>query len=79
MDTLLDYLRRCGGADLLVFDDSVKAAKAREYIQHICEEEDIELSVRPSCDLFDNVLRLRLRTAKETDREPTEPLEKVLH
>jgi hypothetical protein len=67
MDSLFDYLRACGGQDFLIFDSAEKASMARDLIAHQLEEDDVVFDMRPSLDLFDNQLRIRL---KETINEP---------
>lgn len=61
IDSLFDYLRRCGGQDFLTFDSSEAASKARELLVDQLDDEGIDIEKRPSIDQFDHQLRLRLK------------------
>lgn len=75
LDTVFDYLRRCGGQDTLVFDTPQKAGLARLLLIKQFEADEIEVDDRPALDVFDNQLRIRLRKGAVSNESVSEAQE----
>ena len=71
IDDIFQYLRKVGGTDVLVFESAKKASEARDLIIDQLDKEGVAVDARPSLDIFESTLRMRLKP-KETARA-TEP------
>lgn len=76
-DCLLEYLRRCGGRDVLTFETEQAARLARDVITVQMDKDDIEFIKRPSLRLFECELHLDLPKNKEIDDAALEQATKV--
>lgn len=76
-DCLLEYLCRCKGRDVLVFDTEQAARLAHDVLVSQMDADDVAFSRRPAVRVFGSDLHLELPVAKETRHDPAKQVAKA--